>query len=85
MKSMYPDQPAPEIRRLALRPREAATALGMSEKALWDRTFPRGDIPAVKVGTRTLYAPHQIQQWLDQQLAEQQREAEKADTEGGNE
>ncbi len=85
MRSIYPQDPTPEPPRLAYRAREAATALGMSEKALWDRTSPRGDIPAVKIGSRVLYFVHQIQGWADEELARQQREAgQKAGVEGGS-
>lgn len=72
MKSIYSsNESAPEIPRLALRPRECAISLGMSEKALFDRTFPRGDIPAVKVGSRVVYFVHQIQAWADKELSRQ--------------
>lgn len=40
---------------LALRPREAAKALGISERMLWSLTAPRGTIPAVRIGTCVLY------------------------------
>lgn len=36
---------------LALRPREAAKALGISVRTLWNLTAPRGPIQAVKAGT----------------------------------
>lgn len=76
MRSMYSDEPPREVPRLALRPREAAIALGMSEKALFSRSFSRGDIPAVKVGSRTCYFVHQLQAWADKQLASQQQAAQ---------
>lgn len=85
MKCIYPDRPAPEIPRLALRPKETAIALGMSEKALWSRTYPRGDIPAVKIGSRVVYFPHQIQEWADQELAKQQAAQQQEAEEGGSE
>jgi hypothetical protein len=72
MKSIYTNESTPEIPRLALRPREAAIALGMSEKTLFSRKFPRGDIPAVKVGSRVAYFPHQIREWADREFARQQ-------------
>lgn len=75
--NLYRNKPAPTIPPLALRPREAAIALGMSEKALFSRTFPRGDIPAVKVGSRVIYFQHQICEWADKELARQQRGTEK--------
>jgi hypothetical protein len=39
-----------EIESLALRPREAAKALGISERKLWALTAPRGPIPCVRSG-----------------------------------
>ncbi len=76
MKKTYSEPQQPEIPRLALRPKEAAVALGMSEKALFSRTVPRGDIPAVKLGSRVAYFPHQIREWADRELARQQRAAQ---------
>ena len=52
---------------LALRPREAAKALGISERMLWSLTAPRGTIPAVRIGTRVLYPVTGLQAWLDRQ------------------
>ena len=85
LQSIYrDDQPAPEVPRLALRPREAAIALGMSEKALWSATSLRGGpIPALKHGSRVLYWTHQLQEWADRELA-RQHAASQVDAEGGN-
>ena len=52
---------------LALRPREAAKALGISERMLWSLTAPRGAIPAVRIGTCVLYPVSGLQAWLDRQ------------------
>ncbi len=52
---------------LALRPREAAKALGISERMLWSLTAPRGTIPAVRIGTCVLYPVAGLQAWLDRQ------------------
>ena len=52
---------------LALRPREAAKALGISERMLWSLTAPRGTIPAVRIGTCVLYPVTGLQAWLDRQ------------------
>lgn len=52
---------------LALRPREAAKALGIGQRLLWDLTAPRGPIPAVKVGTCVLYPVDGLRKWLAQQ------------------
>jgi hypothetical protein len=56
---------------LALRPREAAKALGISERSLWGLTFPRGPIPCVRVGTgrrqNVLYPIDTLRAWLSRQ------------------
>lgn len=49
---------------LALRPREAARVLGISERLLWSLTN-RGEIPHLKLGRATLYPVAQLQRWLD--------------------
>jgi excisionase family DNA binding protein len=58
--------PAP----LALRPREAARALGIGTRLLWELTN-MGKVPHVKVGRCILYPLDQLREWLA-------REAEKA-------
>ena len=52
---------------LALRPREAAKALGISERMLWSLTAPRGTIQSVRVGSCVLYPVNALQAWLDRQ------------------
>ena len=59
--------PAVASTALALRPREAAKALGISERMLWSLTAPRGAIPAVRIGTCVLYPVAGLQAWLDRQ------------------
>ena len=59
--------PAVASTALALRPREAAKALGISERMLWSLTAPRGTIPAVRIGTCVLYPVAGLQAWLDRQ------------------
>ena len=61
--------PAPAIppTALALRPREAAKALGISERMLWSLTAPRGTIQSVRVGSCVLYPVTGLQAWLDRQ------------------
>lgn len=57
---------------LALRPREAAKALGISARHLWQLTKD-GHIPCVRVGSGTrktvLYPVAELQAWLVQQTA----------------
>jgi excisionase family DNA binding protein len=59
-------------RPLALRPREAAKALGISPRLLWQLTQD-GHIPCVRVGggkrKTVLYPLADLQAWLTQQAA----------------
>lgn len=58
------------ITPLALRPREAAKALGISPRHLWQLTKD-GHIPAVRVGSgkrkTVLYSVTALQAWLNEQ------------------
>jgi len=59
---------------LALRPREAAKVLGISQRTLWTLTTPRGPIPCVRVGHGkrqiVLYPVAELQAWLSQQATQ---------------
>lgn len=59
------------VEPLSLRPREAAKALGISQRTLWSLTTPRGPIPAVRVGhgarQAVLYPTDTLKAWLRQQ------------------
>jgi len=61
------------VEPLALRPREAAKALGISPRTLWGLTVPRGPIPCVRVGDgkrqTVLYPVRELQAWLSRQTA----------------
>ena len=49
---------------LALRPREAAKALGIGERLLWEMT-KNGEIPCVRLGSRLiLYPVDVLRDWL---------------------
>ena len=50
---------------LALSPRDAARALSMSEKALWNVTQPRGPLPAAKIGRLVRYDVRDLLAFLD--------------------
>lgn len=54
-----------KLEPLAVGPREAARLLGFSERTLWSRTAPRGDIPAVYVGRKVLYHVADLVDWLE--------------------
>lgn len=53
----------PAVPALALRAREAAKALGVSERTLWAWT-EAGDVPHVKRGRMTLYPVAGLRAWL---------------------
>jgi len=63
---------------LALRPREAARALGVCGKTLWSWT-KAGIVPHVRIGKAILYPVDLLQEWLHQQAA---RQAEAVEHEG---
>lgn len=54
--------------RLALRHREAAKALGVSERTLraWAKN---GRVPYVRIGGRVLYPVEELQAWLRREAA----------------
>lgn len=54
---------------LALRPADAARALGVSERWLWSAT-KAGLIPHVRAGRAVLYAVGALEQWLAEQAAQ---------------
>lgn len=56
--------------RLALRPKEAARALGIGQRKLWALTQPRGPIPCVRVGVCVLYPVAALEAWLTKQGGE---------------
>lgn len=53
---------------LALRPKEAARALGISDRLLWSLTN-RKLIPHVRVGARIIYPLDVLSEWLAKQAA----------------
>jgi len=55
------------IPQLALSPRDAARALSISEKSLWNLTKPRGPIPAAKINRLVRYDVKDLQAFLDAQ------------------
>jgi len=55
--------PGGDVAPLALRPREAARALGVSERTLWALT-KRGDVPHVRIGRRVLSPLDLLRTWL---------------------
>jgi excisionase family DNA binding protein len=54
---------------LALRPREAAKAIGVSERLLWQWTHD-GSIPHVRIGRTILYPVDELKGWLARQAVQ---------------
>ncbi|MHC5109686.1 MAG: helix-turn-helix domain-containing protein [Planctomycetota bacterium] len=51
------------VQHLALRPKDAACALGIGERLLWQKAN-RGEIPHVRIGRAVLYPVHLLEDWL---------------------
>jgi len=54
---------------LALRPKDAARALGIGQRKLWELTAPRGPIPCARVGCCVLYPVDALRGWLVEQAS----------------
>ena len=65
-RSEIDDHGVAGIEPLALRPKEAAKALGISERLLWSKTNA-GDIPHLRLGRAVIYPTEQLRQWLAEQ------------------
>jgi excisionase family DNA binding protein len=63
---------APSNGRLALRPKEAAEALGIGERKLWELTN-RGEIPHIRVGRAVIYPVAELERWLAEQAGASHR------------
>jgi hypothetical protein len=59
----------PEIPCLSMRARQAALALGISERLLWEWT-DRGLVPHVRLGKAILYPVDSLRIWLQRQAQE---------------
>jgi len=68
MRSSLQQKPTEPGKRLALRPREAAQALGISERHLWTWTN-QGRIPHVRIGRSVIYPRDVLDRWLAEQAA----------------
>jgi len=54
-----------EVPRLALRPAEAARALGIGERSLWTLAA-KGEIPFARLGGLRVFPITALQRWLEQ-------------------
>jgi predicted DNA-binding transcriptional regulator AlpA len=51
---------------ILLRAKDAARALAISEKTLWTLSAPRGPIPTVRIGERSIrYSVAALQRWIE--------------------
>lgn len=54
-----------DVPRLALRPKDAARALGIGERKLWEITADQtSGIPHVRLGKAILYPVRELMEWL---------------------
>ena len=65
------------VPRLALRPAEAARALGLSERTLWTLA-DAGTVPSVRVGKLRLFPVAVLQRWLIAQAGQAGKENAKS-------
>lgn len=54
---------SPQPEALLLKPREAASALRIGERLLWELTN-RGEVPCVRIGRLVRYAPDALKAWI---------------------
>jgi excisionase family DNA binding protein len=52
------------IEKLSLRPRQAAKAIGVSERTLWTWTH-NGEVPHIRMGKAILYPVDALRRWLE--------------------
>lgn len=63
-----------DVPRFGLRPAEAAKALGISERKLWEITADQSSgIPHVRLNRTIIYPARELQDWLAQQVSRPRR------------
>ncbi len=65
--------PAVAIPALALRPREAAKALGIGVRLLWARSRGPNPIPNIRCGSAILYPVDALREWLAAEVEKTKR------------
>ena len=73
----------PETPCLAMRPREAAKSLGVSERLLWEWT-DRGVVPHVRLCKAILYPVDSLREWLKRQTQTTGTDANKISQKNSN-
>lgn len=48
--------------------KRTAKALGISERALWDLSFPRGKLPVCRLGRAVRYRPRDVEAFIETQV-----------------
>lgn len=77
MTERAPDRPTTEVPagtlpRLALRPKDAAWALSIGERKLWELTADQtSGIPHVRFGKAIVYPVRELADWLAEQAQEE--------------
>ena len=62
------DRMGPDCPRLALRPKDAARALGIGERKLWEITADQtSGVPHVRFGRAVVYPVRELRRWLAEQ------------------
>ena len=46
-----------------------AAVLGISGRALWDLTYPRGGLPVCRLGRAVRYRPRDVEAFIESQVA----------------
>ena len=59
-----------EIEKLLLSNRQAAEVLSISPRTLWGLTSPRGPIPFLRIGNRTLYPYNLLKDWVEKSVGQ---------------
>jgi len=59
----------PTTPRLLLTVRQAADALSICEKSLWNLTQPRGPLPAVRIGRAVRFSISDLQAFIESRKA----------------
>jgi excisionase family DNA binding protein len=57
--------PTPTVPCLAMRPKQAAQALGLSPRKLWELTASK-QIPCIRLGKAILYPTAALERWLEE-------------------
>lgn len=61
--------------RLALAPKDAAKAIGIGQRKLWELTADRtSGIPHIRLGRRIVYPVRELTEWLAQRIERARRE-----------